>query len=796
MPSEPLNTLATAHFFQLFVEQSADYAVFALSADGVVATWNPAAERILRYTPDEIVGQHAAVIFTEDERSQGAPERELATARAQGRSGDFRWHRRKDGSRFWADGVLTALHDENGQLLGFCKVLRDATEGKLAEIKTAYLASLVETSDVAIISKGLDGTIRTWNRAAEALYGYSAEEAVGQPITLIIPAHRRAEQDDIMTRLRRGEPTESVETERQAKTGALIDVRLTVSPVRDEKGTIIGAASLARNISRRKQMERALSVSEERLQFALDGAEVGTWHWDIAADTLIWSDRCKAIFGLPPDAEMNYDLFLERLHPDDRERADQAVMRAIDSRADYNIEFRCAWPDGSLHWVNSKGRTYYDGAGRAVRFEGIVQDVTDRKRVEQELQARVEREALLNRIGQLMRGSQDPEEVRSRALAALAEGMGADRCYFTTFDVGADSFWTAPDWRRPGLPSVAGTFRLSDFGAAPTEVFPPDRSLVVGDVRVGGGPPVLVAAMNALRIRAYISVPFYDRGQLVAALAVGMADTPRVWTEGEVGLVETVATQVRASVEAARVFQREQNIAVSLQDALQPALPRHAPGLDLAFFYKAALEESYVGGDFADVFPLSEDCTALVVADLSGKGLAAASQVATVRNMLRSVLYLQPTLSDAIGKLNRVVTEQGLLSGFVTLLVATFEPNGRLLKYVSCGHEPGLIRRAGTGEIEELQPTGPIFGADENALYEEQSVSLLPGDALLLYTDGLTEAGPSRLEFLGVAGLSDLLRARGEGDVTSLVTETITGVQSYAHGLLRDDACLLAAVVQ
>lgn len=807
MPSEPTPYAAQEtpyaaqevfedDYFRLFVEQNEDYAAFAINADGLIVAWNPAAERILGYAAAEIVGQPAAITFTEEDQALGAPEREMATARLAGHSGDFRWHRRKGGSRFWADGVLTALHGEDSQLLGFCKFLRDATEQKLAEDKTTFLASLVETSDMAIISKNMDGTILTWNRAAETLYGYTSEEAVGRPINFIIPPHRQTQFQDIMTRLRRGEPTESLETERQAKDGRRVPIRLTVSPVRGKNGTLIGAASLARSISRRKEIEQALSLSEARLKFALDAADIGTWHWDIPGDTLIWSDRSKAIFGLPPDAELTYELFLERLHPDDREQADQAVMRAIDSQADYDIEFRCPRPDGSLRWVNSKGRAYYDAADRPSRFEGVVQDITERKNIEQDLKARVDREALLNRIGQILRASQDPDEAQEMALAALAEGLALDRCYFSTFDIEQDAVWTAPDWRRPDLPFVAGTFHLSDFIKSSNPLDPSHGALAIEDIHAAGAPASLVQALDALRIRALISVPFFDRGELVATLGVAMADAPRAWTAGEVSLVETVAAQIRAAVEAARIFRRERNIAASLQDALQPALPRHAPGLDLAFFYKAALEESYVGGDFADVFPLSEECTALVVADLSGKGLAAASQVATVRNMLRSVLYLEPTLADALSKLNRVVTEQGLLSGFVTLLVATYEPNGRTLKYVSCGHEPGLLRRAASGEVEELMPTGPIFGADENAVYEEHSIALLPGDALLFYTDGLTEAGPSRRDFLGVAGLTELLRTCDGGDVTSLVTDTISGVQAYAHGLLRDDACLLAAIVQ
>ena len=656
---------------RLLFERVQDYAILLTDVEGRVLDWNPGAEKIFGWTHAEMIGRPAATIFTPEDRSQGSLEQEMAQAAAAGQAQDIRWHLRQDATRFWAQGVMTALRDASGTLHGYGKILHDATG--------------------------------------------------------------------------------------------------------------------------RRQVEEALAISEERQRLALEGAAIGTWHWDLETDTLLFSDRCKSIFGLPLEAEIDYGRYLGLLHPEDRDSTERSVAHALTQRTGYDHEYRVLWPDHSVHWVNAKGRGYYDGE-RPLRFEGIVQDVTERKRVAQELAARADRESRLNRIGQVLRSSLDPAVVQARAVMALGKEMGVDRCYYSLFDETSDDVLVEQDWHRDDLPSLAGKHHLPDFGISVAEIYPADDTLTVDDARAPSARASVAARQS--HARAFVSVPFFGGGRCVAALTVAMSDQSRPWSDSEVSLVESAALQIRAAIEVARIFQREQNIAVSLQEALQPALPRHVPGIDLAFFYKSALKESNVGGDFADAFTLERGCTALVVGDLSGKGLAAATQVATVRNMLRSVLYLQPTLQEAVTRLNDIVTRQGLLTGFVTLFIACYDATDRTLRYVSCGHEPGLVRRAATGQVEQLDPTGPIFGAAEGMRYEEKTVMLDMGDVLLLYTDGLTEAGPSRREFLGVPGMIRLLETGRGRDAASVVAEVIAGVQSFAQDVLRDDACLLAGAVQ
>lgn len=118
--------------------------------------------------------------------------------------------------------------------------------------------------------------------------------------------------------------------------------------------------------------------AEEHLRLATTGAGVGTWHWDVANDRLVWSDQCRSIFGIAEEASVSYGRFLELLHPHDRRRVDQAVQDALKDHTEYDVAYRCIWPDGSVHWIAAKGAGFYDADGCAVRMEGVVTDITRR----------------------------------------------------------------------------------------------------------------------------------------------------------------------------------------------------------------------------------------------------------------------------------------------------------------------------------------------------------------------------------------------------------------------------------
>src|SRR5919198_66431 len=240
------------------VASSAD-AIFSTSLDGTIQTWNRGAEHLFGYSASETLGQPVALIIPEERRAEEA-ELMARTARGEVVTGFETVRRAKDGRVFDISLSASPIRNAKGQVVGTSRIPRDITERKRAEEARSRLAAIVASSDDAIVSKSLDGIIRTWNRGAERMFGYTAKEAVGRHITLIIPEERRAEEDMVLGKVRRGETVDHFETVRRAKDGRLIDISLTVSPIRDARGQVIGASKIARDISERKRMDAELEM--------------------------------------------------------------------------------------------------------------------------------------------------------------------------------------------------------------------------------------------------------------------------------------------------------------------------------------------------------------------------------------------------------------------------------------------------------------------------------------------------------------------------------------------------------
>lgn len=419
-----------------------------------------------------------------------------------------------------------------------------------------------------------------------------------------------------------------------------------------------------------------------------------------------------------------------------------------------------------------------------------------------QLHIRVQREALLNQISQVFRRQREPENILEAAVSILGESLQADRCYFAEYDIPRDFARIRADWHRPELSSIKGGYHISDLDLDIAEVYGTDGLYVTQDIQSSEETlsQEAVVSLSALGIRAALGVALFDKGIPVAALNVAMANVARIWTEDDIHLVQAVATVTRTAMEEALLRNREHRIAEQLQDALQPKILPIIDGLELDAYYQPALDEASVGGDFYDVFPVKDGCYALVVADLSGKGLQAAAQVATVRHMLRASLYNPgATAAMALTSLNDMITEHELLSGFATLFIGAYDSNENTLTYVNAGQEPGLLRRAKTGVIEELGPTGPVLGGFPGARFTQRVTSLASGDVLALFTDGLTEAGLNRKDLLEMSGVIDIFRASTESPIATpreLTEHIMRGIRAKATPAgIRDDVCLLVAYV-
>jgi PAS domain S-box-containing protein len=249
------------------IVESSDDAIVSATLEGTITSWSPGAERLFGYTAAEMVGQPILLIVPAEHHAEersalerlrhGGPVERMQTVR-----------RRKDGSLVDVALTVSPIRDRRNRVAGVWNIARDISERSRADEAAARLAAIVNSSDDAIVSKTLEGVITSWNAAAEQMFGYSAAEAVGRPILLIIPSERHPEEDSVLERIRRGERVEHFETVRRRKDGTLVDVSLTVSPVRDGRGRVIGASKIARDISERKRVERDRAQLYEEAQQA------------------------------------------------------------------------------------------------------------------------------------------------------------------------------------------------------------------------------------------------------------------------------------------------------------------------------------------------------------------------------------------------------------------------------------------------------------------------------------------------------------------------------------------------
>ena len=287
---------------------------------------------------------------------------------------------------------IEVIKDSDGNIVGAVNCFQDITERKRGEEAALRLAAIIETSDDAIVSEDLDGGIRSWNGGAQRIFGYRAEEVIGKPIAILIPPDRHNEETAILERLRRGERIGSYETVRRHKDGSPVNVSLTVSPLKNTEGRVIGASKIARNITERLYAERALRESEARLQAAVDLLKLGRYAWNPRTNELQWDDTLRAMWGLPAGAPVDYDVWRSCVHPDDLARVEAAIQRCTDPRGDgvYDIEYRFIGKMGGVErWIATRGQTNFE-KDVPVSFFGVALEVTERKRIEGRLERRVE----------------------------------------------------------------------------------------------------------------------------------------------------------------------------------------------------------------------------------------------------------------------------------------------------------------------------------------------------------------------------------------------------------------------
>jgi len=270
----PVNALADPRLLlAAMLVESSDDAIIAKTLDGTITAWNPAAQRMFGYTAADVIGHNISFLLPADRLNElGAVLGRVADGSGGKRYESKRVH--KAGHVLEVSMTVSPIRDPAGTIVGTSTIARDITERKRTDAVAAEMAAIVDSSNDAIIGKTLEGVVTTWNRGAEHVYGYTSAEMVGRSVSVLVPPDRPDEVREILAGMVAHDArTDHFETQRMRKDGRVIDVSLTVSPIRDSDGVIVGASSVARDVTEHNVMAEALKASELRSVLAVSRAK-------------------------------------------------------------------------------------------------------------------------------------------------------------------------------------------------------------------------------------------------------------------------------------------------------------------------------------------------------------------------------------------------------------------------------------------------------------------------------------------------------------------------------------------
>jgi len=298
------------------------------------------------------------------------------------------------GEQKWIQTTAKVFYNDGGVPVRLLGTLKDVTESRMAEEKMAAMAAIVESSDDLILSKRLDGIVTSWNDAGERIMGYRAEEMIGQHVSKLIPTDRLQEEDEIISRLKKGERIEHFETERIRKDGRKIDISLTISPVKNRKGEIIGASKIARDITQQNSNKQLISENEERLKILIEASGLGTWELNLKTSEIWYSEKYIALFGYDSNAELTHEDLVKHLHPDDRHERDKAFKDAPETGVLQYVS-RLIRKDKSIRWFEARGTVLYNEEREPYKMLGTIRDITAEMNYRRELESREQKFRLL-----------------------------------------------------------------------------------------------------------------------------------------------------------------------------------------------------------------------------------------------------------------------------------------------------------------------------------------------------------------------------------------------------------------
>ncbi len=363
---------------------SSNDAITSYTSDGIITSWNPGAERMFGYSTEEMIGQPVSVRFPPEKAHEAASIRERLM-RGETIVNFETVRLRKDGSAIPVSMNISPIYDLTGTAIGASTITRDITELKKFETRNAVLAAIVASSNNAILSFTYDGIATSWNPSAERIFGYSADEVIGQPYLVFVPSEKADESADLQEKIREGKTILNYETVRRRKDGSAFPVSMNISPIYDLTGAVIGASAIYRDMTELKKSESEKALLAAIVEYSNDAISSFTYDGIIAS----WNPAAERLYGYSPEEIFGQPFSI--LIPSERAaEAAHILGKTRKGKTIINYETVRRRKDGSGIPVSLTFSPIYDLTGTVIGGSAIHRDMTELKRAEQKFHTIVE----------------------------------------------------------------------------------------------------------------------------------------------------------------------------------------------------------------------------------------------------------------------------------------------------------------------------------------------------------------------------------------------------------------------
>jgi PAS domain S-box-containing protein len=823
--------------------ESTDEGIYGLDEEGKCIIFNRAASEITGYAPEEVLGKelHNLIHHTKKDGSL-YPADECPVIRAfkagQGVRLDTEIFWRKDGTSFPVELSSNPIIEE-GMIKGAVVTFVDITKRKRREAEREELANriqlLLQSTDQGIFGFDKEGDLTFINRAASEMIGYTAEEALGKNSHLLF---HYSYSDGTPY------PTEKCHIYNATKTGRGVRIDTEVFWRKDgtsfpveyssypiiENGEVKGAVVAFTDITERKKLEeerrrakelsdainsidRALSstLDFEKIMQIVVNASATTLGVDAASIHLREDGHwvLKYSYGLPSQvagtrftdeeikasvlaAETRRPVVGNDAYNDQRVSRETMEKYGIRSFLITPLSVReeiigvliysyhkapIAFTDAQIEFAEKLAAAASVALENSRLYESL-------RRSEENLRRRARDLEMLNHLSSVLSQTLNLDMMLNAAIDSVMDILEAD---------GAAIYML--DEENRVLKMVVSKGLSEHFIKSSLEV--PIGERLTGTIAKAGEPlviedlaayPELEASIVYETFTSFIGVPIKSRGKVIGAFPLGSRQRGK-FTQIDKTLLEAIGNELGVAIENARLYELERSIADTLQEALL-TMPEHIDHLEYSYLYRSATEVARVGGDFYDVFELEHGKVGILIGDVSGKGLKAATLTSVVRNTIRAYAFERYTPAEVMAKTNEILRAVSGPAMFVTVFFGILEEKTKELVYCSAGHPPAIIITK-TGMIELLDVHSPVIGAFAGFKYVDATATVEDSDVLFLYTDGLIEARRED-EFFRQDRLIDFIKGLRRVSPKDLPQIMFNEVMKFTGGRLADDIALMA----